>query len=328
MKEFYPYAFVTFLIKNDSYLPGALLQAYSLKKQAIIADTICIVSEEITGQAISTLEIIFDRVIQLESIKTGLLNDQKRQYLSRIFTRLHALRLGGDGDLGCNYSKIIVLDADILPIRGYQQLFLVDSPGGILNEYREFTIAFSDEKEGKAEKSEKPLNGVWEWHQHYRNIPHGIRIPKSITDNVIFDNNNYGINTALLIIEPSMEVFNEIIDDLNNEKILNYIKSNFRWPDMQYLTLKWSGSWHNVDLSYASFYGYPDIEVINGNHYAGVKPWQINNDSVIKKYRHYNDFRFWYSEFINMVKENRKLNNNKKLIKLTEYIQTGTCICS
>ena len=308
MKEFYPYAFVTFLIKNDSYLPGALLQAYSLKKQAIIADTICIVTEEIPDQAISALKIVFDKVIQLESIKTSQLKDQKRQYLSRIFTRLHALRLGGDGDLGCSYSKIIVMDADILPIRGYQQLFLVDSPGGILNEYKEYVISDI--------KLEDRLNGVWTWHKHYRNIPHGCRIPKSITDNVIFDRNNYGINTALLIIEPSMDIYNEIIADLENEKIINFIKCNFKWPDMQYLTLKWSGLWHNVDLSYASFHGYPDIEVINGNHYAGIKPWQIYNDSVTRKYRYHDDFRYWYREFTNMMNENEELNIHKKLNRI------------
>jgi len=41
-------AFVTFLMLNDSYLPGALMLAYGLRKQETEVDLVCLITEEIT----------------------------------------------------------------------------------------------------------------------------------------------------------------------------------------------------------------------------------------------------------------------------------------
>ena len=48
VKSTFPYAFVTFLMLNDSYLPGALMLAYALRKQKTNADLVCLVTGEIT----------------------------------------------------------------------------------------------------------------------------------------------------------------------------------------------------------------------------------------------------------------------------------------
>lgn len=312
MKKHYPYAFVTFIIKDDNYLPGALLLGYSLRKQEIIADLICIVSEDISDEAISTLENIYDYVLRLPSIYIRTINDQKRQYLPFVFTRIHALRLGDDGDLGFKYKKVIILDSDILPIRGYQQLFLLESPAGILNEKKEYTCG--------NENTFNLHNGIWNWHSQYQDIPHGCKIPKYITDRVIFDYSNYGINTALLVLEPSMDMYDELFNDIHDQKIVNFISNNFKWPDMQFLTLKWSGLWHNIDISYASFHGYPNINIINGNHYVGPKPWQLNNKSVKNVYSKYEDYKYWYNEFLTMVENYSKVMQNKYIRKLRNNI--------
>ncbi|MBN1649412.1 MAG: hypothetical protein JW874_15345 [Spirochaetales bacterium] len=312
MHKNYPYAFVTFIIKNDSYLPGALLLAYSLKKQNIIADLICIVSEGISEEAAQTLECLYDHVIRLPGICISELSDRKRQYLPWVFTRLHALRLGGDGDLGFQYEKVIILDADILPLRGYQQLFLLDTPAGILNESRENVLGAGEDSNSR--------NGTWGWHSQYRYLPHGIRIPKHITDRVIFDNTNFGINTALLIVRPSLGTYTELRNDLDNPKIVDFIRRNYRWPDMQFLTLKWSGFWHNVDISYASFHGYPDLQAINGNHYIGVKPWQTENESIRKVYAKYEDFQYWYTLFLEMLDRYHEIGSNPMVNKVRERV--------
>ena len=51
------FAFVTFLMMNDSYLASALLMAYGLKKQNSQADTVCMVTEEIDDDTIIPLII-------------------------------------------------------------------------------------------------------------------------------------------------------------------------------------------------------------------------------------------------------------------------------
>ena len=45
------FAFVTFLMLNDSYLPGALTLARALQKQRVRADLVCLVTEGVTRDA-------------------------------------------------------------------------------------------------------------------------------------------------------------------------------------------------------------------------------------------------------------------------------------
>ena len=59
-------AYVTFIIRNDSYLPGALVFAYALKKQNTKYDLICIVSDNITDKAKENLLVLYDEVIVLK----------------------------------------------------------------------------------------------------------------------------------------------------------------------------------------------------------------------------------------------------------------------
>ena len=45
------FAYVTFVMMNDSYVPGALLMAYGLRRQWTEADLVCLVTPEITAEA-------------------------------------------------------------------------------------------------------------------------------------------------------------------------------------------------------------------------------------------------------------------------------------
>ena len=61
-------AYVTFLIRSDSFLPGALLQAFALRSQQTTSDIVCLVTEDISGEAVDTLSVIFDFVVRINSI--------------------------------------------------------------------------------------------------------------------------------------------------------------------------------------------------------------------------------------------------------------------
>jgi len=59
-------AYVTFIIRNDSYMPGALVFAYALKLQNTKNDLICIVSENISDNAIKVLKVVYDDVFVID----------------------------------------------------------------------------------------------------------------------------------------------------------------------------------------------------------------------------------------------------------------------
>ena len=138
------YAYVTFIIRNDSYLPGALVFAYALRMQETKHDLLCIVSDNISASAIRQLRVLYDDVIVMPEVYVAHDRRQERQDRPFLFSRFNAFRLGADGDLGKNYEKIIIADCDLLPIKDYDTLFELDAPAGIINEKKEYCMTYED----------------------------------------------------------------------------------------------------------------------------------------------------------------------------------------
>ena len=310
-------AYVTFIIRNDSFLPGALVFAYALRKQDTTKDLICIVSDNISQSSINALKVLYDDVIVLDEIYVPHKDRHERQDRPFLFTRFNAFRLGKDGDLGKAYDKILIADADLLPLKRYDELFDLNAPAGVINEKKEYCMEY--ENGAYIIPDSVYVDGTWKWHRVYENYPMGTKIPASITDRIHQDKQNMGVNAALYLFEPSMTMFNDILNDVQDEKVLKEI-SSYPWPEMQYITVKLSGKWHNMDLKYSSFNGYPILDVLRGIHFAGLKPWQIKHRSV-KHFAKYEDYKLWYATFRHMAYEYNELQESSKVRKLLRFIE-------
>ncbi|KAJ7161391.1 glycosyltransferase family 8 protein [Mycena crocata] len=121
------FAFVT-LLTSDAYLPGALALAGALKdvhttpavSPEVDFQTVCLVTPESVDVAtIKLLRRAYNVVVGVEIIAQ---EDDKglkllgRLDLNTVLTKLHVFRL-------TQYSKIIFLDADVLPVRPLSHLF-------------------------------------------------------------------------------------------------------------------------------------------------------------------------------------------------------------
>ncbi|MCP4541241.1 MAG: hypothetical protein GY832_29265 [Chloroflexi bacterium] len=316
------FAYVTLLMLNDSYLPGVLMIADALRKQNTRADLICMVTEEITVDARHALKLLFDHVIEVEKLFVPYKRRQKRQYIPYVFTRISALRLGKDGDLGFEYDKLVALDADVLPLKHYDHLFLLDAPAGILNERKSYFLNYDSDGKYIIPPSVETA-GTWKWHDVYNKIcPHGHKVSQEITDRVKQDTTNMGINSALLMFEPSMNEFRSIKQDLCQPSTLCFVSDLFEWPDMQYLTMRWSGKWSNIDLRFCGFSGYPRLSVLFGTHFGGLKPWQVKKARAIARYGRFEDFQLWFKEYTTMMTVSYpELGSNKRLNRLLREIQ-------
>ncbi|KAJ8084394.1 glycogenin glucosyltransferase [Marasmius tenuissimus] len=123
------YAFVT-LVTSDHYLPGALTLAAALQDvhpsppvpPEVAFQTVCLVTpESIDVSTIKLLRRAYNVVVGVETITQE--DDRGLQLLGRpdlhtVLTKLHVFRL-------TQYSKIIFLDADVLPIRPLSHLFVL-----------------------------------------------------------------------------------------------------------------------------------------------------------------------------------------------------------
>lgn len=317
------YAFVTFVMLNDNYLPGALVLAHALRKQDTGADLICLVTEEISPAARAALDSLFDIVVQVTHFYVPHARRQERQDRPYFFTRLNSLRLGPDGDLGLGYEKIAVIDADVLPLRHYDHLFELATPAGVLNERKSHVHVLDSAEAGTYRVPESTLtSGKWVWHQIYDDVcPHGHSVPSEITDRVRRDPTNMGMNGSLFVFQPSLAEFEDIGRDVERPEIRRLVGDLFDWPDMQYLTMRWSGCWHSIDARFSGLNGYPDLSVLCGTHFAGFKPWYFNRAKAMARYARYPDFRCWFHEFIEMMEAHSTLGAMGKLSRLRAQIE-------
>jgi glycogenin glucosyltransferase len=307
---------------NDSFLPGALMGAYALRKQETQADLLCMITDEVTPGARHALDLLYDHVIEVDKVFVPHRRRQERQDRPFLFTKMNALRLGADGDLGFRYEKVVMLDADLLPLRLYDHLFSLRAPAGIINE-RKSHVMDVDAGGKYVVPDSVSVDGTWSWHRLYGDIcPHGKTIPHQITDRVKDDPSNMGINASLFVLQPSVNEFRVILEDVHDPRVMPLVSDQFDWPEMQYLTMRWSGRWTNVDLRFSAFNGYPRLSVLFGTHYAGLKPWSFNKPKAMARWARYDDFRLWFREYEDMVTSAYpRLRKVKRLERLLGQIQ-------
>lgn len=292
------YAYVTFLMRGDGYLPGALVLAHALRMQTKY-DLICLITGDVSSRARDALALVYDNVILIKefriknNIRTG------RSDRNILMTRFEALRL--------DYDKIIMLDADVLPISGYDQLFHLPTPAGIIMEHKHECYSHATSTSNK-----------WSWHNMYEPVcSHGQRIPKEITNRVRCDLSNMGVNAGLWVLTPSQAEYDAITTAAHTPEIIELL-TNLPWPEMQLATLLWSGRWTNIDIRYCSIGGYPRVDVLHGIHFAGLKPWQIKSRSAAH-YAKYPDFKLWQQFYMSLYWSMEELRNYLMLKRLYEF---------
>ena len=246
------YAYVTFLMRGDSYLPGAAVLAFALKQQTNY-QCICLVTEAISYKARKILSILFDEVITINEINFNSRIKCGRSDRDILLTRFEALRL--------QFDKIILIDADVLPLAEYDSLFQLNTPAGILF---------------------NPL------------LPHGTEIPRIFTERLSNDPSEI-INSGLWVVNPSDDEYDLIINALQKPHIIDLVKRS-PWPEMQLASYLWSGRWVNIDTKFCLIRKTHKPELLNGIHLAGLKPWQLNNRSI-KHYINFPDFILWYQMY-------------------------------
>ena len=325
-------AFVVFLMFNDSYLPGALTAAYGLERQNSPSQRVCVVTREISANARDMLSVLYDDIIEIEPIgvpeaENGQGSARQLTGSARVqdaaLTRMGSLRLGPDGDLGATFEKVAVIDADLLPIRDFEDLWELPTPAGIINEHRSH-MAEVDANGELIVRPETLTTGKWIWHDIYDEIcPHGSLIPEEITDRVASDAENYGVNASLVLHEPSVGVYREFMAWAARPEIANLIRNEWSWIDQQAATLFWSGEWTSIDPSYSSFYGYPSLGLSRGLHFAGVKPWSWRKKGFERRLGRFPDYRMWADIYLEMFDAKPWFRQHGGLRKIADNLEAA-----
>ena len=118
-----PEAYFT-LLYNDVYLPGALVLAQALRSYGTTRELAVLVGSQVSDYAISRLHQVFDHVVPTETISNSAADAPQfkllgRPELERSYTKVHVWRQ-------TQFSRIVFLDADTLPLRNLDGLFSED----------------------------------------------------------------------------------------------------------------------------------------------------------------------------------------------------------
>ena len=291
------YAYVTLVMLGDSYIPAAIVLAQSLINSGSEADRVVLVTNDVSEEGKQILSMFFNHVIPITYIEIPNWRTEKqtwRKYLNLVFTKFHVFNL-------TQYKKIILIDADAIVLKHPDHIFSLEAPAGCFLEDKDLFIFYN--KDGSYRLPDGPIP----WYEKFCDVaPHGAIIPKEYTERIRTNFKNSGIGGGLILLEPKLGEFDDIIHHISSGEMKYLIEKKFVWPEQQYLTLRYSGLWHNINPRFFGLQGYPHWKVLYGLQYGGDKPFQLNSKMPIEERLKYDDYILWhdiYREILNSKPE-------------------------
>lgn len=277
------YAFVTLLfprpdnVNESPYMVGNISVALGLKRQNTRAQLICMVTPDVDKDTIKALEIVYDQVLTVPYLMPHptVIKTFRESYL-KMFTKLHIF-----DSRKFPFKKVCFVDSDILPLRNYDALFSVPTPAGILEPSRDSQgyedFGFS--------------------HRCMANCKHGCKVPKHMTD--LWNPEAGDMNAGLWVVSPDKNEFDDMMAEISRPasewirkgtKYAGYydhetdeVNYHYTWPEQQYITSRYSGSWHTIGYEFASWC--IRAGEMNGVHYVPFRkmPWADSYDKTKKR---------------------------------------------
>lgn len=274
-------AIVTLVMNGNSYVPGAVAMAVSVKKTGWIHDIVCMITEDVTDT--SELKKNFSRVVRVPKLVYQVKNlpsaRQRELYSSwqdASFTKWNCLKL--------KYSLVLFIDADIIITKNPEELFSYQAPAAWFGSVwarksKNIFCAFNEIQTGEEISNELIQKAV-----------HGK-----------FEKKTQLLWGSFVLLAPSKSIYQKFLDYMdrvekpfgfNNlsmfdeQSILMFLcQENKKWT---MLSSAWQVvPWHREVMS--------DKGNIFGWHYFGdVKPWKKESEK-------WEDTKLWrdmYSERI------------------------------
>ncbi len=299
------YAYVTLIMLGDKYIPAALVLAQSLIDLNSQADRVVLITPDVSYEGRELLSKFYNKVIEVNYVNIDNWRTKKqsyRKYLELVFTKFHLFNL-------TEYKKVLLIDADALILKHPDHLFSLSTPAGCFLENKELFIYYDEDGNYKM----PPDSGI-EWYNKYCNkLKHGNLIPKEFTDRVLYDFKNSGIGGGLILLEPKVGEFDEIIKDATSGRMKYLLENRFVWPEQQYLTARYSGKWTSINPRFFGLQGYPDWSVLFGLQYGGDKPFILESKFDINTRMSYRDFQLFHEFYRKILKEHPEFINSKVL---------------
>lgn len=283
-------AWVTLVMANDDYVPGALILAESLRKVGTQFQRVCMVTEDVSSRAKTALEHGFDRVVVVPVIKAtarSLPGIKQRalyskDFLSASFTKWNCLALP--------YDKVCFVDADVAFRTSPDALFELQTPAG----------SFANPWQAR-----DPIYGY---------PAHGETVPHQKIRRALRARNGFVVFGSLVLLRPNGEDLMELHRILQASKRYGEGFKTHSGPDELSITELYAlrdTDWTHISPRYHAIawknYG-PNLgilapEDIIGYHYFGAeKPWALPPKTKVK----WPDLKTWWDAAASLEQHARK----------------------
>eukprot|EP00210_Caulerpa_lentillifera_P008456 g8068.t1 len=282
-------AYCVLVMERDSYSLGAAVVAHRLKKLGTKADTVCMVTKDVSVGAVEALASVFDAVFQVpyleipcRKLPTKKQQNYYGQWIERSFTKWNVLALA-------MYKKVLFMDADMLPMINIDHLFKIKAPAATFSS----PWANTFQNDG--------------FHDPYKGLKHGDPVSDSMIKEAVKVSLDYSVRPdksdsrgsyvglgSLVLLEPSLSTFGIFTAFLRSQLpfgipgchsgydeqsivLFYYLQhpiSQWTHISQEYNALDWHESWLE------------GLE-IKCYHYLNEKPWNLHPDV-------YPDLKHWY----------------------------------
>jgi lipopolysaccharide biosynthesis glycosyltransferase len=298
-----PCAFVSLVMKNPSYIVGAMVMAHSLRMTRTKHKLVCMLTSDLYNEWRNTLLQIYDEVVLTPYIKynSGNLFSKKQNQIydwkDISYTKWYCLSLS-------QYSKICFLDADLVIIKNIDHLLDLPAPAGC------FVNPWAMEKINKVHK------------QYYTGLNYGDKIPNENIQNALVD--GFVVVGHCIILEPSDDLYAKYIKYMDSYKdknygsfclsmfdeqsITHYMSKTKSWTYMgyEYNTIPW-----HINKTNMTFGKFNPPYILH--YFNKIKPWSLHRKS-------WPDLEIWWQYFDSLISiieykfSDIQKNNNKSLL--------------
>lgn len=263
-----PCAYVFVMFKGDSYLPGVLVVAYSIKETKTVHDIVCMVTPDVTESArekIRATGIIVHPVkylsapIKYRGQRTAVLDRYPGIHLYT--TKWQCLNL-------VQYDKVFLLDADMVVLRNIDHVFNYTTPST--------RVCVGSRKHSYVcQKTGSVIDNK--------------------TSNFILYKKGGGVDASCMLLKPDVEEYKIFLNYLNVFNI-NVFNTNLGDDELIIFTFYTNRGirWHALDSKW-SCVDWKDNSCNSANsnimNYIGaVKPWEKDMSA-------YADLKLWYETY-------------------------------
>ncbi|KAE8441185.1 hypothetical protein EG329_005785 [Mollisiaceae sp. DMI_Dod_QoI] len=297
-----PFAWVT-LLTRTSYLPGAILLAYSLCRQTSKYPLLILTTPSFPPSLLPLLErecsFINASILSISALSPPPKNTPSSLIATRFedtWTKLRVFQLHRHG-----YQKLVFLDADMLVMRNMDELFDYELPGRDWIAANHACVCNLDSDSWAPEdwtKKNCAYAGL-----RPGSPPTPVPDFRLVNGNAVHKRTHTLLNSGMFLFTPHESQWQDMVKFLNSDpRVKGYL-----FPDQDFLAEFFTGKWQSIGWQYNALktmrYWHENMwadDEVRNLHYIVDKPWsrRVGNDGVAGYLgRDGVTHRWWWNEY-------------------------------